>query len=59
MLRKEDFPKTLPGFSQFNLFWEYKNQSITEKIVPGEYFVSTQNEAIAKVKAAARARVRG
>ena len=47
MLRKEDFPKTLPGFSQINRFWDYKNQSIAAKILPGEYYVSSQKEIIA------------
>ena len=48
-INKEDFPKTLPGFNQINRFWDYKNQVITAKILPGEYYVSTQQEVIATV----------
>lgn len=49
MQRKKSFPETLPGFSQINRFWDYKNQSISAKILPGEYYVSTQDEIIATV----------
>ncbi len=48
-MRKEDFPKPLPGFSEINRFWDYKHQSISAKILPGEYYVSTQDEIIATV----------
>jgi len=48
-MRKEDFPKPLPGFSAINRFWDYKHQSISAKILPGEYYVSTQDEIIATV----------
>ncbi len=48
-MRKEDFPKPLPGFSEINRFWDYKQQSISAKILPGEYYVSTQDEIIATV----------
>lgn len=48
-ISKENFPKTLPGFGQINRFWDYKNQSITAKILPGEYYVSSNKEMIATV----------
>ena len=48
-MRKQDFPKPLPGFDSINRFWDYKNQTISAKILPGEYYVSTQQEMIATV----------
>jgi len=48
-MKKQNFPKTLPGFSTINRFWDFKNQSISAKILPGEYYVSSQNEIIATV----------
>jgi chemotaxis protein CheD len=48
-MRKEDFPKPLPGFSGINRFWDYKNGSIAAKILPGEYYVTTNEEIIATV----------
>ncbi len=48
-MQKHDFPKPLPGFSQINRFWDYKNQSISAKILPGEYYVTIHDEIIATV----------
>jgi chemotaxis protein CheD len=48
-MRKEDFPRPLPGFGSINRFWDHKHQSISAKILPGEYYVSTQEEIIATV----------
>ncbi len=49
LMKKENFPSTLSGFSQINRFWDFKNQSISAKILPGEYYVTTQSEIIATV----------
>ncbi len=49
MIKKEDFPKCLPGFTQINRFWDYKHHSISAKILPGEYYVTMQHEIIATV----------
>lgn len=49
MLSKQDFPKPLPGFNEINRFWDFKNHSISAKILPGEYYVTTHNEIIATV----------
>lgn len=49
MLKKHDFPKTLPGFSEINRFWDFKNHAIAAKILPGEYYVTTDSEIIATV----------
>lgn len=48
-MKKADFPTPLPGFNDINRFWDYKHQSIAAKILPGEYYVSTQQEIIATV----------
>ncbi len=48
-MRKPDFPKPLPGFAGINRFWDFKNQMISAKILPGEYYVSSQQEIIATV----------
>ncbi len=49
MLKKEQFPRALPGFTEVNRFWDYKNQSVSAKILPGEYYVTTNNEIISTV----------
>ena len=49
MLKKDQFPRALPGFTQVNRFWDYKNQSVSAKILPGEYYVTTNNEIISTV----------
>lgn len=48
-MQKQDFPKTLPGFSSINRYWDFKHRSIAAKILPGEYYVSAQQEIIATV----------
>ena len=48
-MKKEDFPNTLPGFTQVNRYWDFKHQAIAAKILPGEYYVTTQDEIIATV----------
>lgn len=48
-MQKHDFPNPLPGFNQVNRFWDYKNQSISAKILPGEYYVTIHDEIIATV----------
>ena len=39
----------LPGFENIKHYWDEKHQSYTARILPGEYFVSTNNEIIATV----------
>ena len=48
-MQKQDFPQPLPGFSGINRYWDFKHQTIAAKILPGEYYVSTQQELIATV----------
>ena len=49
MLKKRQPPAALPGFDQINRFWDFKNQSFSAKILPGEYYVSRNDEIIATV----------
>ena len=48
-LQKEEFPKPLRGFENINRYWDTQFQTIAAKILPGEYYVSKQNEAIVTV----------
>lgn len=49
MLNSQQFPLPLPGFDQVKRFWDHKNQSVAAKILPGEYYVTSQHEIIATV----------
>lgn len=49
MLKKRQPPAALPGFEQINRFWDFKNQCFSAKILPGEYYVSRNDEIIATV----------
>jgi chemotaxis protein CheD len=42
-------PPPLPGFEQFQRFWDRENDSWMVKILPGEYYVSRNDEAISTV----------
>jgi chemotaxis protein CheD len=42
-------PATLPGFEQLQRFWEPDTQRWTVKILPGEYYVTKNDEAITTV----------
>lgn len=46
---KSDFPPVLPGFENVNRYWDYKLQTIAAKILPGEYYVTSENEAVTTV----------
>ncbi len=43
------FPETLPGFEKINRFRDRKNNGCIAKILPGEYYVTKQDESIATV----------
>jgi chemotaxis protein CheD len=49
MLKKRQPPAALSGFDQINRFWDFKNQCFSAKILPGEYYVSRNDEIIATV----------
>jgi chemotaxis protein CheD len=42
-------PASLPGFEHLQRFWEPDTQRWTVKILPGEYYVTRQDEAITTV----------
>jgi len=44
-----NLPKTLPGFSDVNRYWDKRNKAYAAKILPGEYFVTKNNEIITTV----------
>jgi chemotaxis protein CheD len=44
-----DLPPPLPGFEQFQRFWDRENSCWMVKILPGEYYVSRTEEAISTV----------
>ena len=39
----------LPGFEHLRRFWDPAHQCVTAKVLPGEFYVSTQEEMIATV----------
>lgn len=39
----------LPGFETINRFWDRRSNIVVAKILPGEYYVTTNDEAIATV----------
>ncbi len=49
MRAKSDFPPTLPGFENVNRYWDHKFQTIAAKILPGEYYVTSGQEAVTTV----------
>ena len=39
----------LPGFSHINRYWDKQNELISAKILPGQFYVTKENEAIVTV----------
>jgi len=46
---KSEFAPSLPGFEHINRYWDNVNNSVAAKILPGEFYVTTQREVIATV----------
>lgn len=42
-------PRGLPGFEHINRYWDRVHHTFVAKILPGEYYVTTRDEAIATV----------
>ncbi|MFK8047057.1 MAG: chemoreceptor glutamine deamidase CheD [Halioglobus sp.] len=42
-------PKSLPGFENVRRYWDRKHEVFSARILPGEYYVSNQNEVITTV----------
>lgn len=47
--KKHDLPECLSGFEQINRYWDKQHDTFAAKILPGEYYVTTNNEAIVTV----------
>lgn len=46
---KSHFPKVLPGFERINRYWDKMRNGIAAKILPGEYYVTTNDEYVVTV----------
>ncbi len=44
-----NMPDTLPGFERIDRYWDWKRNIYAAKILPGEYYVSKNNEVITTV----------
>lgn len=42
-------PKALDGFSDINRYWDDREEKVTAKIMPGEYYVTREDEVIITV----------
>ncbi|QCW82150.1 chemoreceptor glutamine deamidase CheD [Methylotuvimicrobium buryatense] len=42
-------PPALPGFASINRYWDRENDIIAAKLLPGEYYVTNENEMITTV----------
>jgi chemotaxis protein CheD len=50
MIKKHTIhPVSIQGFEKINRYWDDENKIITAKLLPGEYYVTTQNEMITTV----------
>jgi chemotaxis protein CheD len=47
--QKKDQPPLLPGFEHIRRYWDNLHQVHAAKILPGEYYVTAQNEVIVTV----------
>lgn len=41
---KVEFPDTLPGFESIIRYWDGRHQTVAAKILPGEYYVTSDRE---------------
>jgi len=47
---KRDIPApSLPGFEKIKRYWDKENNIVAAKILPGEYYVTTENEMVTTV----------
>lgn len=46
-LRRDEAPPCLPGFEAINRYWDRRHDAFVAKILPGEFYVSRQQEYIA------------
>ncbi|MEW5007820.1 MAG: chemoreceptor glutamine deamidase CheD [Cycloclasticus sp.] len=48
-IKPEDMPSALPGFEEINRYWDTSHGYYSAKILPGQYYVSNNDELIATV----------
>ncbi len=49
IIEKKDFPPVIKGFESINRYWDKRHKVIAAKILPGEYYVTNQNEMVCTV----------
>ncbi len=49
ILKKTEFPPPINGFEDISRYWDKQRKIIAAKILPGEYYVTNQNEMICTV----------
>jgi chemotaxis protein CheD len=49
LLGSKSLPPTLAGFESIKRYWDRTNEVVAAKILPGEYYVTTQNEMVTTV----------
>jgi len=49
MIEKKDFPPVIKGFENINRYWDRRHKIIAAKILPGEYYVTKQDEMVCTV----------
>ena len=42
-------PASIPGFETINRYWDAENEVVAAKLLPGEYYVTTEDEMITTV----------
>lgn len=47
--KRTDLPRVLRGFEHINRYWDKLHESFAAKILPGEYYVTTNEELVATV----------
>ena len=47
--KSSSLPLALPGFEHINRYWDARNNTHAAKILPGEFYVTTQDEIIVTV----------
>ena len=48
-IKPDDMPSPLPGFEEINRYWDTSHGYYSAKILPGQYYVSNNDELIATV----------
>ncbi|OUR82192.1 chemotaxis protein CheD [Cycloclasticus sp. 46_120_T64] len=48
-IKPDDMPSALPGFEDINRYWDTSHGYYSAKILPGQYYVSNNDELIATV----------